>query len=93
MRIFLGFLLLLFLAIAVTVLGHRLIPVVMPSGRLKTVAAGLLGGLLGQLIGTTLLPWGLRLWGVNLLLACLGTVLAVLLGGLVPFLKILLGRG
>lgn len=89
---FWGFLILLAIAIVVRILGRRLVPLVVPSSRLKTVGLGFLGGLLGSLLANTCWKIGPEVSGVYLLPALLGAALAVLLGGLAPFLKIMLAK-
>jgi len=85
----LGVLLLLAIAIAVRFVGNKLIPIAMPTGRLRIIGVGLLGGLVGSLL-FQVGPWVV---GVNLVGAILGAALFILLVGLFPFVKILLGRG
>ena len=85
----LGVLLLLAIAITVRFVGNKLIPIAMPTGRLRIIGVGLLGGLVGSLL-FQVGPWVV---GVNLVGAILGAALFILLVGLFPFVKILLGRG
>ena len=83
----LAFLSLLAVAWGLRYLGRRLIPLAMPAGMLKTLAVGMVGGLVGSL----LLPWGPTLWEINLPGAVLGSALFILFLGALPFLRILIG--
>lgn len=87
------FLLLLGVAIAVRYLGRRLVPLLMPPGRLKTIAVGLVGGFIGSLVVNR---FHFGDWSVvartNLLGAAIGAAFFILLLGVIPFLKILFGR-
>ncbi|MBI4215879.1 MAG: hypothetical protein HY687_00570 [Chloroflexi bacterium] len=69
-------------------LGFRAFPLAMPQGKLKGLAVGLVGGYAGGL----LLPWGFQWQDINLVGAALGIIAATLILGLLPFIKILLGR-
>ena len=86
----------LFLLIAIAILlrfaGNRLVPVVMPTGWIRTIAAGWVGGLAGSLLGEVLWGIGPQVAGVNLIAAIIGTVVFIFLLGLIPFIKILLGK-
>jgi uncharacterized membrane protein YeaQ/YmgE (transglycosylase-associated protein family) len=87
-----GFFLLLFIAIGVQFLGQRVVPLVMPRGRLKTVGLGWVGGLVGSLVDGALWQWGPQVVGIYLVAAVLGSALFILGVGLIPFFRILLGR-
>lgn len=84
----LGFLAILVMALALRRLGFRLLPLAMPQGKLKGLAVGLVGGYAGGL----LLPWGYQWQDLSLVGAALGIIAATLILGLLPFIKILLGR-
>ena len=90
-----AFFILLAVAIAVWYIGKRLVPLAMPPGRLMPVAVGvgLVGAFAGNLLGAGILGFIPSIEGVNLLAAALGAAIFVLLLGLYPFIKILLGRG
>lgn len=85
---FLAFLALLGITLGLRWLGKRLIPLAMPSGPLKPLGVGLAGGAVGGL----LLEVGPRLSWLHPAGAALGSALALVLLGIAPFLKILLGR-
>ena len=89
---FLAFLLLLALSILVWEAGNRLVPLIMPPSRIRTVALGVVGGLVANLILGWFYSWGPSLAGINPLYALLGTVIAVLFVGVLPFLRLLLRR-
>ena len=89
-----AFLILLAVAIAVWYIGKRLVPLAMPPGRAPVaVGVGLVGAFVGNLLGAGALGFIPSLEGVNLLAAALGAAIFILLLGLYPFIKILLGRG
>lgn len=88
----LAFLILLAVAVAIWYTGNKLAPLVIPSGRLKAVVVGLVGAFVGNLLGASVLGFIPSIEGVNLLAAGLGAAICILLLGLYPFIKILLGR-
>ncbi len=83
---------LLILAMAVRTLANRLVPVAMPPGRILGIGAAFIGAIAGNWVGNALLPYGPILLGVNLIAATLGAILFIFLLGLIPFIKILVGR-
>ncbi|MFC2039539.1 hypothetical protein ACFLST_01995 [Chloroflexota bacterium] len=87
-----GLFLLLFVAVLIRSIGNRLVPLVMPRHRLKTIAVGFGGGVIGGLVDQ--LTWKLspELVGVHLVAGVAGCVLAILVYGLIPFLRIMIGR-
>jgi len=87
-----GFFILLAIAILLRLVGNKLVPVVMPSGRLRTVGLGWAGGFLGSLLDSVLWQFGPEVAGVNLVAAMVGCALFILFLGLYPFIKILLGK-
>lgn len=88
-----GGFLLLGIAVALRYVGNRLVPVVMPTGRWwKTWAIGWLGGLVASLADRFLGQWGPQVAEVYLVAAAIGAALAILIAGLVPFIRIFLGR-
>jgi uncharacterized membrane protein YeaQ/YmgE (transglycosylase-associated protein family) len=87
-----GFFILLAIAILLRLAGNKLVPVVMPSGRLRTIGLGWAGGFLGSLLDGVLWQFGPEVAGVNLVAAVVGCALFILFLGLYPFIKILLGR-
>jgi len=87
-----GFFILLAIAILLRLVGNKLVPVVMPSGRLRTVGLGWAGGFLSSLLDRVLWQFGPEVAGVNLVAAAVGCALFILLLGLYPFIKILLGK-
>ncbi len=87
-----GFFLLLAIVILIKSLGSRLVPVLMPSGRLKPIAIGWMGGFAGTLLDTFTWQIGPRVAEINLLLAAVGAALTFLVMGLLPFIKIFMGR-
>jgi len=87
-----GFFILLAIAILLRLVGNKLVPVVMPSGRLRTIGLGWAGGFLGSLLDRVLWQFGPEVAGVNLVAAVVGCALFILFLGLYPFIKILLGK-
>jgi uncharacterized membrane protein YeaQ/YmgE (transglycosylase-associated protein family) len=93
MNDFLSFLLLLGIAVMTRFIGNKLVPIIMPPSRLKTVFVGLVGGFIGSSLSKLCHfgDWAIVV-GTNLLGAVIGTIVFVLLWGLFPFIKIFLGR-
>ena len=87
-----GFFILLAIAILLRLIGNKLIPLVIPTGRLRTIALGWAGGFLGSLIDSIFWQFGPEVAGINLLAAVIGCVLFILSLGIAPFIKILLGK-
>ncbi len=87
-----GFFILLAIAILLRFIGNKLIPVVMPAWRLRTIALGWVGGFLGSLADSFVGQFGPEVAGINLMAAVIGCALFVLLLGIAPFIKILLGK-
>ena len=87
-----GFFILLAIAILLRLIGNKLIPVVMPTGFLRTIALGWAGGFLGSLVDSILWQFGPGVAGINLVAAAIGCALFILFLGIVPFIKILLGK-
>ena len=87
-----GFFILLAIAILLRHIGNKLVPLVMPTGRLRTVALGWAGGFLGSLVDNVLWQFGPQVAGINLLTAVIGCALFILCLGIAPFIKILLGK-
>jgi uncharacterized membrane protein YeaQ/YmgE (transglycosylase-associated protein family) len=85
-----GFLLLLAIAILITYIGKKLLPVMMPSSRTKAIFVGLIGGLVGSLIFQFChLVSRATLTKVNLIGAFLGATIFIILLELYPFIKLL----
>ena len=87
-----GLFLLLAIVIFITLVGNRLAPVIMPTGRRRIIAVGWIGGLAGSLMDSALWQLGPRVAEINLVAAFVGSALFILLLGLSPFIKILLGK-
>ena len=87
-----GFFIILAIAILFRFAGNRLIPVAMPTGVLRTVALGWAGGFLGSLVDSIFWQFGPEVAEINLVAAAIGCALFILILGVVPFVKILLGR-
>ena len=87
-----GFFVLLTMAILLRLIGNKLIPVVMPTGRLKIIALGWAGGFLGSWLDSVWWQFGPEVAGINLVAAAIGCALSIFLLGIYPFIKILLGR-
>ena len=87
-----GFFILLAMAVLLRFIGNKLIPVVMPTGRFKTIALGWAGGFLGSWIDSLCWQFGPEVAGVNLVAAAIGCALSIFLLGIYPFIKILLGK-
>jgi len=80
------------MAILLRFIGYKLIPLVMPTGWLRTIAVGGVGGFLGSLVDSLLRQFGPEVAGINLVAAVIGCALFILLLGIAPFIKILLGK-
>jgi len=87
-----GLFLLLAMVIFIMLVGNRLVPVIMPTGRRRTIALGWIGGLAGSLMGRVWWQSGPCVAEINLVAAFVGSALFILLLGLFPFIKILLGK-
>ncbi len=87
-----GFFILLAIAILLRLVGNKLVPVVMPGGRLKTIGLGWVGGFFGSWLDSVLWHFGPEVAGVNLVAAVVGCALFILFLGLYPFIKILLRK-
>ena len=87
-----GFFILLAMAILLRFIGFKLIPLVMPTGRVRTIALGWVGGFLGSLADSLLRQFGPEVAGINLVAAVIGCALFILFLGIAPFIKILLGK-
>ena len=80
------------IAFGVRYVGNRVVPLLMPGGCLRPVAAAMIAGLVGSWVGWTLWPQGPTLWRVHLVFACGGSILFYLAAGLAPFVRTLIGR-
>ena len=80
------------MVIFIMLAGNRLVPVIMPRGRRRIIAVGWIGGLAGSLIDSALWQLGPRVAEINPVAAFAGSALFILLLGLLPFIKILLGK-
>lgn len=80
------------IAILLGFLGAKLMSVMMPDKKLQTVSAGWLGGLVASLISDALWQFGPQVAGINIVAAIVGSALGILFWGLLPFIKIFLGR-
>ncbi len=87
-----GFFLLLGIAIVVRRLGFWLIPLAMPQKRLKTWALGWLGGLAGSLLDRYVWHIGPRFVEIQVGFSAIGCAVFILVYGLWPFFKILVGN-
>ena len=87
-----GFFILLAIVILLRFIGYKLIPIVMPAWRLRTIALGWVGGFLGSLVDSLWWQFGPEVAGINLVAAVIGCTLFILLLGIAPFIKILLGK-
>lgn len=87
-----GFFILLAIAILLRLIGHRLIPIVMPAGRIRIIALGWIGGFLGSLADSFWSQFGPEIAGIYLVAAVIGCALFILFLGIAPFVKILLGK-
>ena len=87
-----GFLILLAIAVLVRFAGIRLVPLVMPSGRLAAVAAGWAGGFLASLADNVFWQLGPQVADVSLIAAVIGCAVSILVLGLAPFIRIWLWK-
>jgi uncharacterized membrane protein YeaQ/YmgE (transglycosylase-associated protein family) len=87
-----GFFIILAIAILIRFIGFKLIPIIMPTGRIRTIALGWIGGFLGSLVDSFLRQVEPEVVGINLVAAVIGCTLSILFLGMAPFIKILLGK-
>ena len=87
-----GFFILLAIAVLLRLIGNKLAPVIMPTGRLRTIGLGWAGGFLGSLLDSVLWQFGPEVGGINLVAAAVGCALFILFYGLFPFIKIFMGK-
>ena len=87
-----GFFTLLAIAISLRLIGNRLAPVVMPTGRLKTITLGWAGSFFGSWLDNVWWQIGPKVAEINLMAAVIGCALFIILLGIYPFIKILLGK-
>ena len=87
-----GFFILIAIAILLRFIGYKLIPLVMPTEWLRTIALGWVGGFLGSLADSLWWQFGPEIAGINLVAAVIGCALFILFLGIAPFIKILLGN-
>ncbi len=92
MEIVAGLFLLFFLAILIRRIGNRLLPLVMPRHRLKTIAVGFGGGVIGSLVDRFTWEFGPEFVGAHWVASIIGCILFILCYGLMPFLRIMMGR-
>ena len=86
-----GFFILLAIAILLRFIGYKLISL-MPTGWLRTIALGWVGGFLGSLADGFWWQFGPEVAGINLVAAVIGCALFILFLGIAPFIKILLNH-
>ncbi len=87
-----GFFILLAIAILLRFIGHKLIPLIIPTGWLRTIALGWVGGFLGSLADGFWWQFGPEVARINLVAAVIGCALFILFLGIAPFIKILLNH-
>ena len=86
-----SFFLLLGIAIVVHTLSKKFIPIVVPKGRLKVWAVGLLGALAASISEGLIGPWEPKLAGIYIGAAIVGSSVSIFGWGIVPFVSILIG--
>ena len=87
-----GFFILLAIAILVRLTGNKLVPILMPTGTLRTIALGWAGGFLASWLDNVVWQFGPKLAGINLVAAVIGCIIFIPCLGIAPFIKILLGK-
>ena len=92
MEVLAGLLLLLFLVILIRRTGNRLVPLIMPESRLKSIGVGFGGALIGSSIDRVPRKGGPEIWEVYLVASIVGCILVTIGYGLLPFVKIMIGR-
>jgi hypothetical protein len=92
MEIVAGVLLLFSLAVLIRRISNRLLPLVMPGDRLKTIAIGFFGGVIGSLVDRFTWEYGPEVVGVHLAASIIGCILFMICYGLMPFIRIMVGR-
>jgi len=88
----LGFFVLLAIAIIIRYLGRRYLALFVPISRTKTLAAGLVGGVAGQLISAFFLPLGPQVADTYIVLPIVLALFLVFLTGISPFLRVMFSR-
>ncbi|MDP2952824.1 MAG: hypothetical protein Q8O76_05870 [Chloroflexota bacterium] len=84
--------LLLLTAIAVRFLGRKLLPLVMPPGRLKPLLLAWAGAAAGNLVERLLWAGSPALGGLHPIGAAAGALLCLIVMAIIPFFKVLAGR-
>lgn len=87
-----GFFILLGIAIVLKWAGNRLVPLLIPGGRLKIVGAGWLGALAGSLLDRAFWRLGPEVSEIYITAAFAGCVVVYLVLGIAPFIRIMLGK-
>ncbi len=87
-----GFFIILAISIILRRLGNKLMPLVMPTGRLKIIVVGWIGGFLGSLLDKTLWQLGPEVAEISIVAAIIGCALSFLVLGIAPFIRIMLGK-
>ncbi len=87
-----GFFIILAITIILRRIGNKLIPLVMPAGRLKVLVVGWVGGFLGSLVDKLAWQLGPEVAEISIIAAIIGCALSILILGIVPFIKIMLGK-
>ncbi len=87
-----GFFILLGIAIVLRFIGNRVIPVFMPAGRFGVIALGRAGGFLGSWLDSQFWQLGPDVAHINIIAAIIGCAVIILLAGITPFVKIMIGK-
>jgi len=87
-----AFFLLLAVVLLTVFVGRRLVPLLMPSGRRKTITMAWIGGLAGTIIAAFAWESGPVVAGINLIAAFAGSFLFLVIAGLFPFVRIAIGK-
>ncbi|MDO8636166.1 MAG: hypothetical protein Q7R34_07985 [Dehalococcoidia bacterium] len=89
--IVLGIFILLVVSITIHTLSKKFIPIVVPNGRLKVWAVGVLGALTASILEGLIGPWEPKLAGIYIGAAIVGSLISIFGWGIAPFVSILIG--
>ncbi len=87
-----GFFIILAISIILRYIGNKLVPLVMPTGRLKVIIVGWVGGFVGSILDKTFWQLGPVVAEISIAAAAIGCAVFIVILGIAPFIKIMLGK-
>jgi len=87
-----GFFIISGISIALRYIGNKLVPLVMPTGRVKVIVVGWVGGFVGSILDKTFWHLGPLVAEISVAAAAIGCALFIVFVGIAPFIKIMLGK-